>query len=244
MKLFRLSLAISLVALTITSCKKDEVAKTTSNQVKNYTEDVTSIVAGHSTTTYNIAYDAGGRLSSIISSANAGDKFLYNYISSSKFTTDIYSSNVLTVHVDYFLNSLPFVDSSFQFNNTGDTTSEKYVYNSSRQLVSLKSFSYTAATGPVLDETHTFLYDANGNQVKDSDGFTVSSFDYSSTVNNNPLQQPYLPVSPNLVQKTTEVSGGITTTINHTYTFDSNGRMITEKEVANNGDVVLKTYTY
>jgi len=45
--------------------------------------------------------------------------------------------------------------------------------------------------------------------------------------------------------KTTVVNdGGHAVTVNHTYTFNDNKRITTETDKADNGDLLLKSYTY
>ena len=231
------------VILLLASCKKDSETATPSTQVKTYTEDVTSS-ATHMAVTYNVSYDGNGRITAL-ESTTGNNKFVYTYPTATTYSMEIIESNALSIHVDFFLNSFSLVDSSLQYNDTHDSTTEKYNYNSAKQIISLKSYNYSKLNGSILDEMHTYTYDANGNQVKDisSSGSVVTS-DYSTTANTLSFGLPYNYVPPFLVQKTTTVKGGSTVVINYTYTFDSSNRITSEKDIYSTGEVVIKTYTY
>lgn len=248
MKNYRLFFfTILFIAISITSCQKQfedltTIPGTTSSRVKTYTEDITA-AGGHTSTTFNLTYDANGRLTSMISASNAGDKFIYQY-SGNTITLDIFNLNVATLHGLFFLNSNSFIDSTFQYNNTKDTSTEKYIYNSNKQLITLLQYDYTTAGGAVLWETTNYTYDANGNLLKQINSSDDISYEYSTILNNFSLGTDFLPAQKFLPSKTTYVSGGATVVLTHTYTFDSNNRLIMEKIVASTGEIVLKKYTY
>jgi len=115
-------------ALLFFSCKKnaDNTSPAASSLPKTYTEAITSSVLGNSTTTYNLTYDANNRIISVTSASSAGSRFTYQYNSNNTYTMDLYNSNVLSVHELFFINNLSFVDSTFQYDNTHDSTTEKY----------------------------------------------------------------------------------------------------------------------
>jgi hypothetical protein len=160
------------------------------------------------------------------------------------YTGDIYNSNAISIHEVFFLNSNSFVDSTFQYNDTNDSTTEKYIYNSSKQLATLKEYDYSIVTGAQLSNTTTYTYDSNGNQITATDNFSVTTYEYTTLVNNLVVGAPYFPVNKNLVKTTTNTSGGTTVILNHTYTFDGSNRLSTEKITDDAGDIVIKTYTY
>ena len=249
---------VFLVALTmISSCQKefdysmsprDQTTGTPSEtqlyKVKTYTEDYTAS-SGLTVITYNLVYDSKDRIKSIISTSNEGDKFVYNYDSANTFTTDIYNSNKISIHSIYFLNSFSFVDSSLQYNDTRDTTTEKFFYNDQKQLVKRDMYTYKSEAGSVLEESHSFSYDSNGNESKDSSNDNLISYDYYTDLSYNlSFTQPYTTVNKNLVKTTTSVQSGETYILNHTYEFDDLKRLIREKVVANSGEVVIRSYTY
>ena len=138
-KIFLLFAAIALVIL-FSACQKEpgnNLPPTQQLKLKTYTEDVRSAILGNSVTTYNFNYDGDDRMTSMVDAANPGNKFVFAYPSSSKFTMDLFVDNSFELHVDYFLNSHSMPDSSFQYNNTEDTSSEKYVYNPALKLTKL-----------------------------------------------------------------------------------------------------------
>ncbi|MGZ8525926.1 MAG: hypothetical protein ACXWV1_15950, partial [Chitinophagaceae bacterium] len=116
--------------ILFSSCQKDVGGGplTVSDKVKTYTEDVTSASMGNSKTTFNLSYDASNRITSLISASNPGDKFVFTYNSASGYSMEIFGSNIPVIHEDFFLNSNSLPDSTFQYNNTGDTSTEKYLY--------------------------------------------------------------------------------------------------------------------
>ncbi|HEX8334608.1 MAG TPA: hypothetical protein VF622_18430 [Segetibacter sp.] len=243
-----------LVIAFFSSCQKQvdwndittPVAPTPASKIKTYTEDVNITGGSRVVTTFNLEYDASNRLVSMTSASNPGDKFLFQY-SSNSFTTDIYNSNSLTIHQVSFLNSFSLVDSTFQYNDTQDTMTEKYLYNSAKQLVKLKEYDYKKSTGAVLYNTHDYLYDNIGNQISDKDSFSVTTYEYTNLKYDFALGPDHFYKAKNLVKTTQYTSGGSTGTLNHTYTFDSNNRLSTETITgSSNGTsyVVIRTYTY
>jgi hypothetical protein len=235
------------IALGFASCQKeistDNGNTPTSSKIKTYTEDVTS-GSGHSVITFNLAYDSNDRLISMVSAASSGDRFEFQY-SNGSFTSDLYNSNALSIHEVFFINRNSLLDSTFQYNDTNDSSTEKYLYNSAMQLTTLKEYDYSLVTGPLLFNTENYVYDSNGNVIKMTDNSSVTTYDYyTNLVNNLVLLPDYLPVNKNLVKTTTSNLGGTTTTLNHTYTFDSNNRISTERIIVDSGEIAIKTYTY
>jgi hypothetical protein len=240
-----------LIVFIFASCQKefsnnDPGTSQSILKVKTYTEDITS-GGTHSAITFNLAYDASNRLTSMISAASSGDKFVFQY-SNSSYTMDLYNSNVVSIHEVFFVNSNQFVDSTVQYDDGQDTMTEKYIYNSALQLTTLKEYDYSQLTGAVLFNVENYTYDSNGNMIQstESDNNSVTTYDYySNLVNDVHIFTPYLPGSKNLVKTTASNIGGTITTINHTYTFDSENRLSTETATEDTtGDVVIKTYTY
>ncbi|MDN3655208.1 hypothetical protein QWZ08_06220 [Ferruginibacter paludis] len=84
---------------------------------------------------YNLGYDDSDRIISVTSATSAGDKFLFSYTSAGKYSVDIYNGNVLSIHSDAYTNIAGFIDSTFQYNNSRNFSSERYVYNAANQLV-------------------------------------------------------------------------------------------------------------
>jgi YD repeat-containing protein len=240
-----------IIVTLFTSCQKEITpgsqngsgnAPATSNKVKTYTEDVTS-GGTHSIITYDLVYDGSNRLISLTSETSPGDKFLYQY-SSNSFKLDVYSANAITIHEVGYLKSNSFLDSTFQYDNTQDTTTEKYMYNGSSQLVTLQEYNYSKITGAQLDNTTAYTYDNNGNMVSATDDFSVTNYTYTNLLNSLVLIPSFLPPNKYLVKTTTYTSGGSSSAINHAYTFDASNRLNTETDTDTQGDVLIKTYTY
>ena len=252
MKVVNVLFSAFLVLFTISSCQKeitgeiitDENSSSSTNKVKTFTEELTA-GANHQIETLNISYDANGRVISMISALDPGNKFVYQYNTDNTYTMDIYNAGVVDIHALFFLNSFSLVDSSVQQNSTSDTHSEKYIYNADKQLVTLKEYEETPS-GMILQQTYDYTYDSYGNVITETDNTnTVTTYDYHTDLANTiTLGNVYLPHNPNLTKTTTVTSGGVTEVLNHTYTFDSENRVTSEKIEAANGEVVTRSYTY
>ncbi|MGN6530796.1 MAG: hypothetical protein ACTHK0_03455, partial [Ginsengibacter sp.] len=137
------------------------------------------------------------------------------------------------------------VDSTFQYNDTQDTMTEKYTYNANRQLILLKQYDYGKLTGAELFSQEKYEYDNNGNMVKMTDNYSVTTYEYyPDLLNNLTLGTPYFQMAKNLVKTTKVNEGGDVETLNHVYTFDDNKRITSETVTASSGAVVVKSYTY
>jgi hypothetical protein len=244
---FNKGLFVFFIAAVFTSCQKEPTPATSgippSAKVKTYTEDVTS-PGGNSVITFNVTYDSNDRLISMVSAASAGDRFEFQY-SNNGLIFELYNSNVLSIHEVLFLNSSSLLDSTFQYNDTNDSTTEKYFYNNAMQLTTRKEYEYSLVTGSVLFNTDNYFYDADGNVIKATDDNSITTYDYYPDLPDNLVLVPsHLPRNKNLVKTTTSDSGGYVTTLSHSYTFDSNNRLLTETIIADTGEKVIKTYTY
>ena len=248
-KIIPLPAVISFIIL-FSSCQKETSNSplTTTDKVKTYTEDVTSASIGNSVTTYNLSYDGSNRITSLISASDPGTKFLYTYTSATTYSMEIYSSNALVIHEDFFLHSNSYPDSTYQYNNTGDTSTEKYVYNAKNQPIIMYEYDYSKITGSDLWNTISYTYDADGNLVKAEDTDTnIETYEYyPDLVYISPATTPYLkPIKHNLLKKFTLVSNGSTVgSSTHSYTFDSKSRISTDKAITTDGSIIVKTYTY
>ncbi|MHA4807271.1 hypothetical protein ACX0G9_04170 [Flavitalea flava] len=246
MKGFSFISGLLLTLLFLSSCQKEikNPTDTINTLPKTYTENVTSSVLGNSVTTFNLTYDNNNRILSVIASATPGNKQVYTY-NSNNFTMDLYNNNQLSIHEIFFINSQSLVDSTFQYNDTNDSSTEKYFYNAAKQQIGLNEYDYTKTTGGVLYNKHEYVYDNSGNQVKDTDDYSQTAFAYYSNYQNTvSVGDIYFYHPTNLIKTTTFTSGGSTVTLDHTYTFDSQNRLISEKAVASSGDIIIKSYTY
>lgn len=232
------------------SCQKgsNDVLPPANTKVKTYTEDITSPSFGHVVTTYNLNYDASDRITSVVSSTNPGDKFVYSYPSDNAIWSDLYVGGALSIHYEgYYKNNS--IDSVFQYNDSGHSTTEKYIYNSSGYFIKSYEYEYSKVAGSVLSNTITYTYDAGGNQLKAEDTDTnVETFEYyTDKVYFYPLIGPALipSVKRNLLKSHTITSNGSHVgSGSYTYTFDSSDRISTWTETVDDGTVVIKTFTY
>ena len=250
---------VSIVALSLiilfSSCKKNSNTDQPSNsdKVKSFTEDLTSPGSPEISTTYNIIYDANNRITGVTQANAQGNKFLFTYTSNSKFSLDLYNSGALSIHEDIFLNSNSLFDSTFQYNDTNDSTTEKYLYNSNNQLITLKEYDYSREYGTEISNVTSYSYDSNGNVVQSTDtNNQIETFEYyPDLVYAMPFTNPFLNQSlfsakkTNLLKTHTVTSNGYPVGIaTSTYTFDSNSRISTITQTTDDGTVVAQTFTY
>jgi hypothetical protein len=251
MKANAFSAIMLLTMLILTSCQKEldpqssPPPPTGSSKIKTYTEDLT-YGGQQSVETYNLNYDSQDRLTSMVSVTNPGNKFLYSYGPSNVFHMDLYDDNILSIHEDFYLNSASMTDSTFQYNNTGDSSTEKYLYNAAKQVIAIKYYEYTKSTGGVLQSTTRLEHDSKGNVTKEISDAGVTSYTFYPDLQNTVMgTNPYDTKNPNLTKTTTGDIGGITVTLNHTYTFDASNRVTSERAADTiTGIVLIKSYTY
>lgn len=245
---FILFISTAIAALFfISSCKKDNSVSNPSSASlpKSFTEDVTSSGLGHVVETVNLAYDGNGRLLSMTSPSLPGNKILYQYNTNQTFIIDVYSANQISIHSLYWINPNGFADSCFQYNDTQDSSTTKYIYNGAKQLIQQKEYSFSTVSGSVLNNTDTYTYDNNGNVIQDQGDFETTTFDYyPDLLNPWSLGGTYFPQTKNLQKTQTINSGGTPQTITHNYTFDSSNRLKVDSSVASDGGIDVKTYTY
>ncbi len=247
-------LALSFIII-FSSCKKESATdqQTNSDKIKTYTESLTYDGGTAISQTYNITYDGNNRITGVVPTNTSGVKFLFNYVSDNKSSLDIYNAADITIHEDIFFNSKSLFDSTFQYNDTYDTTTEKYIYNSNNQLITLNEYIYGKNTGSELDNTTSYFYDSNGNVVKttDTDGHIETFEYYPDLVYAMPFTNPFLtrslmaPKKMNLLKTHTVTSNGYPVgSATSTYTFDSNSRISTITQTTDDGTVVVQTFTY
>lgn len=251
-KFVLIALAFSVVVFS--SCQKepvdDLVPGSNANRVKTYTETVTATGLNLSST-YDVTYDNSGRVIGIVSTTSPGDKFIYTYPSRSLYTMDIYNDGAISIHGDFLLNAASLPDSIIQYNDTKDTSTTGYTYNANQQLIRMREYDYSKATGSVLYNTTTYTYGTDGNLIKsqDTDG-EVNTFEYYP----NLVYLPPLVIGPitnastkkvNLLKThTVTTNGSFQGSATTTYTFDNKDRISIEKTVLTDGSIVEKTYTY
>ncbi|HLI92223.1 MAG TPA: hypothetical protein VKU83_01375 [Puia sp.] len=230
------------------SCKKNNGANSsgTPDKLKMYIEDATTSGL-HQVDSFTVSYDGDNRITSLASPALT---FTYAYASKS-FTLDLYNFSQLSIHEVAYVNGSSYVDSTFQFNDTNDTTTEGYTY-SGGLFTRLTTYNYSSA-GSSVYSIDDYSYDNNGNAVKDvnSDGSGSINMIFNFTYTTYPLKvrtsPTYLPVASKYLPATqtiTDGSGHPLGTITYSYVFDGSGRLTKETDSADNGDVFVKTYLY
>jgi hypothetical protein len=234
--------------LLFAACKKDNNTPSTGSASlpKTYTEDIRS--AGfNSLTTYNLTYDGNNRITSMTAIPEPPIvKFVYKYPSNTSITMDLYNSNVLSIHEILWLNASGTLDSTFQYNDTNDSTTEKYIYNSGKQILQIKSYNYSSA-GSELDHTSNYAYDNLGNAitVSNSDGTSTNYTYYTDLPNTLTMGQTFNPQSKYLIKTASSSSSGTPVTATHFYSFDGSNRLIKDSAVTTGVSAVfIKSYTY
>ncbi len=249
MKNSYLFLASAVLILSFSSCKKDNSTGSStgpSNALpKTYSENVTSPGSATQSATFNLSYDGNNRLVGIVPVTLPGVKTLYKYNVDGSFSLDLYDDGTtLSIHENFFLNSDKLVDSTFQYDDSQDTTTEKYFYNSSKQLIAYKEYNYSKQDGSTITNVATYEYDANGNETKATDYNGVTTYTYTTYPYSVYGAPDYFAHDKNLVSTTSYNSGGSIENVTDTYTFDSSNRLITDTAVSSLGITVVKTYTY
>jgi hypothetical protein len=239
----------TLLLVLSSSCKKDNSnsSASNSNRLKLYIEDATN-TSYDAIDSFSFTYDGQNRITSLYST---NIKTVYAYPTSNTFTLDLYTYGVFNIHEIAYINGSSLVDSTFQYDNTNDTTTEGYIY-SSRLLMRKSTYDYSAVTGAQISTQDDYTYDNNGNPIKDiqSDGYgnvnTVSTFTYTNQLLNYSIGPTYIPQSKNLpaTQVQTDGLGNHIATVAYTYVFDSSNRVIKETDAVDNGESVVKTYVY
>jgi hypothetical protein len=244
--LIRLTLLISFC----TSCQKDITGDTgtdettVSNKIRSYTQDYTNGTSNVNAK-FNLSYDDKDRLTNVVTTSSPGDRFEFVYDAANNYTMDMYNRNVLAIHAKFFVNSLLRVDSTFQYDVAGDTSTERYLYNANKQLITLKSYHYSGLTGSTLINVTSYSYDNMGNVTRETDANSTTTYEYyPDFLNNISSGLIYFAQNTNLVKTTTYTFGAAKEMTTHTYTFDPQKRVASEKAETTNGEVVVKKYTY
>ncbi len=241
-----LSVFVILSTLIISSCSKSNDNPNAAVKLpKTYTEDIRSSALS-SLITYNLTYGGNGQLQSMVSTPDASvSKFIFQYPSSLTVTMDMYTGNALSIHENIWLNTNSFADSTLQYNNTQDTTTEKYFYGANNLMEQAKYYDYHS-TGTVLTGTTTYNYDANGNVATQTDNpGGTTTYTYYDVLNTFSLGNTFTPGPINLIRSATLDNGGTPITAMHYYSFDSDNRVIKDSITTTASDlVVVKSYTY
>lgn len=243
---------IFLLASLFISCQKEIVTDLPdegSVKLRTYIEDARN-TPYHAIDTFNIAYDESGRILALISNST-GAKFLYEYFTGS-YALEIKVYDHIFIRDVSYINGAGLVDSTFQVNDAGDSSSSKLIYNASKQVTEERTYSYSALGGAILEGINYYTYDNNGNVVtyteKDTSGETtsVTSYTYNAFLNTIFLTPSYhpLPFKNLIATRSTVYQGGGTDSSTFEYTYDSSNRVISEKETYSDGTFVIRHYEY
>ena len=235
------------------SCQKDividDLPGTGSLKLKTYIEDARN-TPYNAIDTFNVAYDETDRILALISNSGGG-KFLFEYFTGSYALEIKYYDDIIIRDVSY-INGAGLVDSTFQVNDTEDSSASKLIYNAGRQVVEERTYTYSALGGSILDGINYYTYDNNGNALtyteKDETGeiLSVTSYTYNDVLNTvfltpsyHPLPFKNLPVTRSIIY-----SGGGSESSTIIYTYDTSSRVTSEKETFSDGTFVIKRYEY
>ncbi len=261
MKLTRFVSLLILFGCLFCSCQKeidgsflddgsDSTINTNSSLVKAYSEETvsTDLPDLNAKDSFALQYDDKGRQISfkLVDSVNQF-KIVYKYNGDSTIKMDQTSSDDSPLHEILYLNNDSLVDSTLQYNE-GDTTTEKYIYNANKQLLHIYEYEYTTATGGQLSATSSYEYDNAGNRITETTGSSVTRYTFANnsknTIGNIGLlflpQQKLLPDTYQAITDNISLSG------THTYTYDSQNRLIMDKQIFT-GDAngySIKRYSY
>lgn len=232
------------------SCSKENNSSenTDPNKVKTYTERVQTD-EGTLNVVFNLNYDNKGRIISMVSADSPDDKFLYSYLSDNKVAMDIVNTQGGgSIHEDIFLNG-SLIDSTFQYNDEDDYTTEKYLYNSDKQLTKIRSYSYSASEEPGNPAYTSFTYNSNGDvqKIDNEDGSTETLEYYTDLKGPLPKLMPYsgTPQQIYLIKKHNTYYGSyLYSSVDFTYTFDSRNRMTSMVETYDSGEIATRLFTY
>lgn len=251
---------ISLIVAIIfaTSCQKEISASNSANHntidssslLKTYSETYSTSATSSISATFNVQYDAKKQIIGLISISNPGNKFVYTFPLATKWTQDIFSSDTLTIHEDFFTNPNSFLDSTYQYNDTKDTSAEKYFYNSNNEVVSMNEYQFNNGVSQLIN-TINYTYNTAGDLISATGSdFNSETYTYYTDAvyltplvtgisNINSFKKMHLPKTYNLT------SNGISViTVNFTYIFDAKNRITFDKATAVDSSTLTKAYTY
>jgi YD repeat-containing protein len=233
-------------AISLFSCKKgNDTAISGASLPKTYTEDLRSVAISN-ITTYNLSYDDKGRLIGMISIPEPSIiKFIYQYPTDNSVTMDMYNYGDLSIHENFWLNSFSSLDSTFQYDDSDDTTTEKYYYDGNHLLTEVNNYDYIGSVPTLTDQTQ-YTYDNNGDPISQADYSGTTNFTYYSNLPYTlSIGQPSIKAPKHFIKTTSATSNGTPATATHFYFFDSSNRLIKDSaSISGINAILVKTYTY
>jgi len=232
-------------ALLFTACKKDNKPNNNNNnnnlspdQPKTYIEEIQASSGGTLTTTYNMTYDDQKRLVSMISVSGVNYKQIFNY-SANSYTVDSYLDDQPDINEIFWIGANALVDSTLQYNNTNDTSTEKYFYNNAGQRIQLKEYNFHNGVSTLTMITN-YTYDNVGNLTSEASSNLTITYEYTDVTYTLNVGQKYFDAPKFFISKMT--GNGVSGT--HTYTFDDKKRLTKDELDLSDFSKFTKTYIY
>lgn len=245
------------VIISSTSCQKELSATLppinavdSSGLLKTYTEGYPSIASPINSLTFNVQYGGNKQIIGLISASNPANRFVFTYPLPTKYTQDILAADTLMLHEDFYTNSNGFLDSTYQYNDTKDTSSEKYFYNSNNQVITMNEYQFNKGQSELIN-TINYTYNIDGD-LETATGSDLNKETYTyytdaayvsplvlGIININSFKKMHLVKTSNLTS-----NGMVIISVNYTYTFDAQNRIVTELANGSDGSRVTKAYTY
>ncbi len=244
------------VIIFASSCQKELSAPNqattidSSSLLKTYSETYSTGITSSTSVTFNVQYGPNNQIIGLISTSNPNDKFVFTFPLTTKYTQDILASDTLVLHEDFYTNSNFFLDSTYQYNDTQDTTAEKYFYNANNQVTTMNEYQFTNGKGELINIIK-YAYNTDGDMINASGSdLTTETYTYNTDaayvtplvtgiLNINSFKKMHLPKTYTLTS-----NGIIITTLNFTYIFDAKNRITFDKATAIDGSNLTKAYTY
>lgn len=246
-----------LVIIAGTSCQKELSAPNSSNNtidssslVKTYTETYSTGITSGTSLTFTVQYGANKQIMGLISTSNPANKFVFTYPLPTKYTQDILASDTLVLHEDFFTNSEYFLDSTYQYNDTKDTSAEKYFYNAQNQVIKMNEYQYQYGQSELIN-TINYTYNSDGDLLTAAGSdLSIETYTYytdavyvtplaTGILNINSFKKMHLPKTYSLSS-----NGILIISLNYTYIFDAKNRITFDKATAIDGSNLTKAYTY
>ncbi|MGF2414586.1 MAG: hypothetical protein ACQUYJ_19780, partial [Ferruginibacter sp.] len=187
-------------------------------------------------------------------SLSSGYQFLYTYNGTSGYVMELKKGTHLNIYLVNFLNSSLLIDSSFQYNDTKDSTTMKFIYNASKQVVEQKTYSYSLSKGIALSRRDTFTYNTEGNVLTHTELGVNGTTNYTETYtytnfagSNFGYGTPYAPSMYKKLPATISIyypGSNQTVVSNFTYVFDSSNRLIKSTQINSAGNSLVKQLEY